>query len=327
MAFYINEQPIFAMMGPEMVPEYYQQRNPSRSRFQGMMVPEIIPEMYPEYYQPRNYSRRQFPRIPRYVGFVDELLEDAKEIEFEQNRSGFMNENDFVNAVALALNKNDDSNETSDEEVMENPKNRNIQNIDVQIETSESEDSDQEDKEYSENENIQDMDVQLEQNHSGSNMKTALLKAVALALAQEDTSNNSDERNIKNSKYEIIQNTTDKSIENQQNVEVATKKIKLANKIRINEDLEKMQIHIELIGYKFKGEHLDIRVFNEDILEVKAEDGDQKFEKQFKVPSKGDIENIESKFMVNGEENKQSLSITIPKKVKIVQVPIAMDED
>merc|ERR1712018_293329 len=252
-----------------------------------------------EYYQPRNYSRRQFPRIPRYVGFVDELLEDAKEIEFEQNRSGFMNENDFVNAVALALNKNDDSNETSDEEVMENPKNRNIQNI----------------------------DVQLEQNHSGSNKKTALLKAVALALAQEDTSNNSDERNIKNSKYEIIQNTTDKSIENQQNVEVATKKIKLANKIRINEDLEKMQIHIELIGYKFKGEHLDIRVFNEDILEVKAEDGDQKFEKQFKVPSKGDIENIESKFMVNGEENKQSLSITIPKKVKIVQVPIAMDED
>merc|ERR1712018_816567 len=257
-----------------------------------------------EYYQPRNYSRRQFPRIPRYVGFVDELLEDAKEIEFEQNRSGFMNENDFVNAVALALNNND-----------------------VQIETSESEDSDQEDKEYSENEYIQDMDVRLEQNHSGSNKKTALLKAVALALAQEDTSNNSDKRNMKNSKNEIIRNTTDKSIENQQNVEVATKKIKLANKIRINEDLEKMQIHIELIGYKFKGEHLDIRVFNEDILEVKAEDGDQKFEKQFKVPSKGDIENIESKFMVNGEENKQSLSITIPKKVKIVQVPIAMDED
>lgn len=320
MAFYINEQPIFAMMVPEMVPEYYQQRNPSRSQFQRMMVPEMIPEMDPEYYQPRNYSRRQFQRMP---SFVDELLEDVKEIEFEQNRSGFMNENDFLNAVALALNKNDDSNETSDEEDMENPKNRNIQNIDVQIETSESEDSDQEDKEYSENENIQDM----EQNHSGSNMKTALLKAVALALAQEDTSNNSDERNMKNSKNEIIQNTIDKSIENQQNVEVATKKIKLANKISINEDLEKMQIHIELIGYKFKGEHLDIRVFNEDILEVKAEDGDQKFEKQFKVPSKGDIENIESKFMVNDEENKQSLSITIPKKVKIVQVPIAMDED
>jgi len=325
MAFYFNEQPIFAMMVPEMVPEYYQQRNPSRSQFQRMMVPEMIPEMDPEYYQPRNYSRRQFQRMP---SFVDELIEDVKEIEFEQNRSGFMNENDFVNAVALALNKNDDSNETSDEEDMENPrpKNRNIQNIDVHIETSESEDSDQEDKEYSENENIQDMDVQLEQNHSRSNMKTALLKAVALALAQDDTSNNSDERNMRNSKNEIIQNTTDKSIENQKNVEVATKKIELANKIRINEDLEKMQIHIELIGYKFKGEHLDIRVFNEDILEVKAEDGDQKFEKQFKVPSKGDIENIQSKFMVNDEGNKQSLSITIPKTVKIVQVPIAMDE-
>merc|ERR1739848_378124 len=97
MAFYINEQPIFAMMVPEMVPEYYQQRNPSRSQFQRMMVPEMIPEMDPEYYQQRNPSRRQFPRIPRYVGFVDELLEDAKEIEFEQNRSGSMNENDFVN--------------------------------------------------------------------------------------------------------------------------------------------------------------------------------------------------------------------------------------
>jgi len=324
MAFYFNEQPIFAMMVPEMVPEYYQQRNPSRSLFQRMMVPEMIPEMDPEYYQPRNYSRRQFQRMP---SFVDELIEDVKEIEFEQNRSGFMNENDFLNAVALALNKNEDTNETSE--------NSDQEDIDVQLEqnnyifneTSESEDSDQEDKEYSKNENVQH-----EQNHSGSNMKTALLKAVALALAQdghsEGTSNNSDERNIKNSKNEIIQNNTDKSIENQKNVEVATKKIKLANnKIRINEDLEKMQIHIELIGYKFKGEHLDIRVFNEDILEVKAEDGDQKFEKQFKVPSKGDIENIQSKFMVNDEGNKQSLSITIPKTVKIVQVPIAMDED
>ena len=312
MAFYINEQPIFEMMVPEIVPEYYQQRNPSRSQFQRMMVPEIIPEIIPEfipemdseYYQPRNYSRRQFQRMP---SFVD---------EFEQNRSGFMNENDFLNAVALELNKYEDSNETSHEEEMENPMNRNIQNIDVQLETSESEDSDQEDEAHSENENIQEKDFQQEQNHSGSNMKTALLKAVGLALTQEKDSSNNE-----------IKNTTNKSIENQQNIEVANKKIKLSNKIRINDNLEKMQINIELIGYKFKGEHLDIKVFNEDILEVKAENGDQKFEKQFKIPSKGEIEKIESKFLVNDEENKQNLTITIPKKVKIVQVPIAMDED
>ena len=315
MAFYINEQPIFAMM----VPEYYQQRNTSRSQFQRMMVPDIIPEIIPEmdseYYQPRNYSRRQFQRMPSLMD------------EFEQNCSGFMNENDFLNAVALELNKYEDSNETSHEEEMENPMNRNIQNIDVQLETSESEDSDQEDEAHSENENIQEKDFQQEQNHSGSNMKTALLKAVGLALAQEkDSSNNSEEKKLKHSKNEI-KNTTNKSIEYQQNIEVANKKIKLSNKIRINDNLEKMQINIELIGYKFKGEHLDIKVFNEDILEVKAENGDQKFEKQFKIPSKGEIEKIESKFLVNDEENKQNLTITIPKKVKIVQVPIAMDED
>ena len=58
---------------------------------------------------------------------------------------------------------------------------------------------------------------------------------------------------------------------------------------------------------------------------VKAEDDEEKFEKKFKLPSKILVEKIESKFDVK-EEDTQTLLINIPKDVKVVQVPIAMDE-
>merc|ERR1712107_388412 len=48
--------------------------------------------------------------------------------------------------------------------------------------------------------------------------------------------------------------------------------------------------------------------------------------KQFKLASNAIIEKIESKFECNEEEDKQTLTIKVPKNVKIFQVPIAMEE-
>ena len=99
-------------------------------------------------------------------------------------------------------------------------------------------------------------------------------------------------------------------------------------KVMVKEDLEKMEIKIELFGSKFKPEHLEINVVNGCVatLVVKAEDGDQKFERQFKLPSETNIDKIDSKFFYK-KEDKQTLQITIPKDVKIVQLPISMEED
>ena len=94
----------------------------------------------------------------------------------------------------------------------------------------------------------------------------------------------------------------------------------------IKEDLEKVEIQIELLGYKFKGEHFEVRVVDDNLLDIKAEGNDEKYHKQFKLASNAIIEKIESKIECNEEEDKQTLTIKVPKKVKIFQVPIAMEE-
>merc|ERR1712079_373586 len=88
--------------------------------------------------------------------------------------------------------------------------------------------------------------------------------------------------------------------------------------VSCHENMEKVEIKIKLHGHKFKAENLDVQVVN-------AEDDEEKFERKFKLPSNTLVEKIESKFDVK-EENVQTLTINIPKDVKIVQVPIAMDE-
>merc|ERR1711963_187365 len=93
----------------------------------------------------------------------------------------------------------------------------------------------------------------------------------------------------------------------------------------IKEDLEKVEIQIELVGYKFKGEHFEVRVVDDNLLDIKAEGNDQKYHKQFKLASNAIIEKTESKFECN-EEDKQTLTIKVPKNVKIFQVPIAMED-
>ena len=57
---------------------------------------------------------------------------------------------------------------------------------------------------------------------------------------------------------------------------------------------------------------------------VKAEDDEEKFERKFKLPSNILVEKIESKFDTK-EDDTQTLMINIPKDVKVVQVPIAMN--
>ena len=73
------------------------------------------------------------------------------------------------------------------------------------------------------------------------------------------------------------------------------------------EDMEKVEIKIRLHGYKFKAEHLDVQVINDNILDVKAEDDEEKFERKFKLSFNVSVDKIESKFDVM-EENTQTLA-------------------
>jgi len=119
----------------------------------------------------------------------------------------------------------------------------------------------------------------------------------------------------------------DQNNDENKSVEPVIKNIskKFMSKVACKETMEKVEIKIQFGGHKFKAENLDVQVINEDVLVVKAEDEEEKFEKKFKLPSNVLVEKIESEFDVK-EEDTQTLMINIPKDVKVVQVPIAMDE-
>merc|ERR1712141_797393 len=116
---------------------------------------------------------------------------------------------------------------------------------------------------------------------------------------------------------------------NQENksMEPVTKTLskRFMSKVGYQETMEKVEIKIQFGGHKFKAENLDVQVINHNVLVVKAEDDEEKFERKFKLASNVLVEKIESKFDVK-EEDTQTLMINIPKDVKVVQVPIAMDE-
>ena len=101
------------------------------------------------------------------------------------------------------------------------------------------------------------------------------------------------------------------------------------SKVSCQETLEKVEIKIQFHGHKFKAENLDVQVVNRDVLIVKTEDDEEKFEKKFKLPfntlANTLVEKISSKFDVK-EEDVQTLLINIPKDVKFFQVPIVMEE-
>merc|ERR1712227_295105 len=104
-----------------------------------------------------------------------------------------------------------------------------------------------------------------------------------------------------------------------------TKVQRFGSKVNVNENMEKVEIVIELMGHKFDGEHLDVAVTDGKVLTVKAEDGDKKFERKFKLPANADIDKIEPKFS-SKDEDKQIMTITIPKEIRVTQIPIAMEE-
>ena len=125
-------------------------------------------------------------------------------------------------------------------------------------------------------------------------------------------------------KMEVEVNKTNKENKYMEPVIRTTSK-KFMSKIACQETLEKVEIKIQFGGHKFKAENLDVQVINGDVLIVKAEDDEEKFERKFKLPSNILVEKIESKFDTK-EDDMQTLMINIPKDVKVVQVPIAMDE-
>lgn len=143
----------------------------------------------------------------------------------------------------------------------------------------------------------------------------------AIEEKKSDVSDNEDE--IRDSLLDEM----DVQVQPEQPKEVMVEKIvtKFGSKVSVNETLEKVEIKVDLMGHKFNAEHLDVQVVDGNLLIVKAEDGDKKFERKFKLPQNANIDKIQPKFSKQ-EEDKQTMTINIPKEVKIVQLPIAMDE-
>jgi len=143
----------------------------------------------------------------------------------------------------------------------------------------------------------------------------------AIEEKKSDDSDNEDE--IRDSLLDEM----DVQVQPEQPKEVMVEKIitKFGSKVSVNENLEKVEIKVDLMGHKFNAEHLDVQVVDGNLLIVKAEDGEKKFERKFKLPQNANIDKIQPKFSKQ-EEDKQTMTINIPKEVKIVQLPIAMDE-
>merc|ERR1712008_515723 len=138
----------------------------------------------------------------------------------------------------------------------------------------------------------------------------------------------SEEKSSSSSVHEgKIEVNADKINEENKTLEPATKMTskQFMSRVSCQEDMEKVGIKIQLHGHRFKAGDLDVQVINNDVLVVKAEDDEEKFERKFKLPSNVLVDKIESKFDVK-EENTQTLSIHVPKDIKRIQVPISMEE-
>merc|ERR1711963_1005928 len=142
------------------------------------------------------------------------------------------------------------------------------------------------------------------------------------------SSNKSEEKSSISTKEENkMEVEVDKTNQENRSMDPATKTVskRFMIKVSCQETMEKVEIKIQFGGHKFKAENLDVQVINDNVLAVKAEDDEEKFERKFKLSSDILVEKIESKFDVK-EEDVQTLIINIPKDVKITQIPIAMNE-
>ena len=130
---------------------------------------------------------------------------------------------------------------------------------------------------------------------------------------------------------EVLKNQPRSSIQ-----QVSQQQKRLLTQVYVDENLDRVQIQIEFLGYDLKPEDLDVQVVNNNILLVKAEKNDQKiFERKFKLPAKCQMDNIQPKFNAGGaaDENSeqeedsnitQTLNILVPKVdvKKTVNIPI-----
>ena len=122
-----------------------------------------------------------------------------------------------------------------------------------------------------------------------------------------------------------VESQADKAIDHKEERKVEQVK-KTMTQVNVEENEHKMEITINFLGRNFSGEHLDVQVVNGDVMTIKAEkDDNEKFERKFKLPSKCQLDKIESRFNTK-DDDRQTLVITIPKDINIVQVPIAMEE-
>merc|ERR1711976_1108635 len=133
-------------------------------------------------------------------------------------------------------------------------------------------------------------------------------------------------------KRSAVNNSTEESkTENQvenacgenQSLEPVTKKAfrRFMSKVSYNETLEKIEIKIQFHGHEFKSEHLDVQITGEKLVVVTAEDSEEKFQ----LPSNALTEKIDSKLEMMDKEI-QTLTVNIPKDVKIVKIPITVNE-
>merc|ERR1712012_820452 len=145
-------------------------------------------------------------------------------------------------------------------------------------------------------------------------------KTKSVEKSEEKSSTSTEEGN----KMEV---QSDKNSEEKKALEPIIKTIskQFMSSVRCHEDMERVDIKIQFHGHKFKAENLDVQVINNDILVVKAEDNEEKFERKFKLSSNVLFDKIDSK-LDNKEENFQTLAINIPKDVNKIQVPISMEE-
>ena len=82
------------------------------------------------------------------------------------------------------------------------------------------------------------------------------------------------------------------------------------------EDMEKVEVKVQYHGRKFKAKNLHVQVINDDVLFVKAEDGEEKFEDLIKLPSNVLVNKIQSKFVIIDEKT-QTLFTVFPKDIKV----------
>merc|ERR1712227_277797 len=123
------------------------------------------------------------------------------------------------------------------------------------------------------------------------------------------------------------ENQVENASKENQSLEPVTKKAfrRFMSKVSYNETLEKIEIKIQFHGHEFKSEHLDVQIIDEKLVVVTAEDSEEKFEKKFQLPSNALVEKIDSRLEIKDKEI-QTLIVNIPKDVKIVKIPITVNE-